>query len=72
MSAAVRALSKAAASTGIIAMMLVLSPSPPLFAQQQLAAVQGTIVDQTGGVLPGVTVTVTNLSTNVSRTTVTN
>ena len=41
-------------------------------AQQQLGAVQGTIVDATGGVLPGATITVVNLATGVSRTTVTN
>ncbi len=45
------------------------SPAP---AQQQLAALQGVVTDQTGGVLPGVTVTVTNLATGVVRTTVTN
>jgi hypothetical protein len=41
-------------------------------AQQQLGAIQGTIVDQSNAVMPGVTVTVTNLDTGVTRTTVTN
>src|SRR5439155_20554100 len=41
-------------------------------AQQQLGAMQGTIVDQTRGVLPGVTVTVTNTDTGIRRTTTTN
>jgi carboxypeptidase family protein/TonB-dependent receptor-like protein len=45
---------------------------PPASAQQQLGAVQGTIVDTTGAVLPGVTVTVTNVDTGVARTTTTN
>lgn len=42
------------------------------FAQQQLGSIQGTITDQTGAVLPGVTVEVTNVATNVARTTVSN
>jgi hypothetical protein len=41
-------------------------------AQQQLGAIQGTITDQTRSVLPGATVTITNLATGVSRTTVSN
>ena len=41
-------------------------------AQQQLGVIQGTIADRTGGVLPGVTVTVTNLDTGVPRTVTTN
>src|SRR4051812_13414947 len=44
----------------------------PLYAQQQLGAIQGTIVDQTRAVLPGVSVTVTNLQTGVARTAITN
>src|SRR2546423_12558211 len=46
--------------------------APPLHAQQRLGAIQGTIADQTGGVLPGVTVTVTNVETGITRTTITN
>jgi hypothetical protein len=41
-------------------------------AQQQLGAIQGTITDQTRALLPGVTVTVTNLDTGVARATTTN
>jgi carboxypeptidase family protein/TonB-dependent receptor-like protein len=41
-------------------------------AQQQLGAIQGTITDQTRGVVPGATVTITNSATGVSRTTVSN
>jgi hypothetical protein len=54
----------------IIALLLV--PPGTASAQQQLGAIQGTITDATGGVLPGVTVTVTNLDTGVTRTTVSN
>ena len=36
------------------------------------ASVSGKVSDATGGVLPGVTVTVTSLATNQSRTAVTN
>src|SRR5205823_4280651 len=47
-------------------------PAAPAAAQQQLGAIQGTVTDQTHAVLPGVTVTVTNLATGVSRATTTN
>jgi hypothetical protein len=53
-----------------LALSLVL-PAPAA-AQRQLVALQGTISDQTGGVLPGVTVTVTNKETGEVRTAVTN
>jgi hypothetical protein len=41
-------------------------------AQQQLGAIQGTITDQTGAVLPGVSVEVTNVATNITRSTTSN
>jgi hypothetical protein len=44
----------------------------PASAQRQLGSIQGTITDQTGAVLPGVTVTVTNKETGEVRTAVTN
>ena len=44
----------------------------PARAQQQLGGIQGTIADQTHGVLPGVAVTVTNLETGVARSATTN
>ncbi|MGH9308407.1 MAG: carboxypeptidase regulatory-like domain-containing protein [Vicinamibacterales bacterium] len=46
----------------------------PALAQAQdfRGAVSGRVIDESGGVLPGVTVTVTNKNTNVSSTTVTN
>ena len=40
--------------------------------QQQLATIQGTITDQTGAVVPGVTVTATGLDTGVARTAISN
>ncbi|MEX2271383.1 MAG: TonB-dependent receptor [Vicinamibacterales bacterium] len=51
---------------------LVLLAAAPAAAQQQLGVIQGTIADRTGGVLPGVTVTVTNLDTGVPRVATTN
>ena len=41
-------------------------------AQPQLGAIQGTITDPSGAVIPGVTVTATNLDTGVGRTTTSN
>lgn len=62
-----------ALAVGVLAAALVIRGSAtPARAQQQLAAIQGVVTDQTGGVLPGVTVTVTNLDTGVARTTTTN
>ena len=40
-------------------------------AQSVMGAIQGTVVDQSGGVLPGATVTVSNTDTGIARTTVT-
>ena len=40
-------------------------------AQSVNGSIQGTVVDQSGGSLPGVMVTVTNTSTGVARTTTT-
>jgi hypothetical protein len=45
---------------------------PSAAAQQQLGAIQGTITDQTGGVLPGVSVTLKNLATGVTLSTASN
>ena len=51
---------------------IVMAIAAPAAAQQQLGGIQGTIADQTHAVIPGVTVTVTNLDTGVARTTTTN
>jgi hypothetical protein len=44
----------------------------PAAAQRQLGAIQGTITDQTGAAVPGVTVTITNKETGEVRTATTN
>ncbi|HSC25810.1 MAG TPA: carboxypeptidase-like regulatory domain-containing protein, partial [Vicinamibacterales bacterium] len=54
-----------------VALAALVAPAP-VDAQQQLGAIQGTVLDQSRAVLPGVTVTVTNLDTGVVRTTTTN
>jgi hypothetical protein len=57
-------------SAGLIALAL----STTAFAQSQAinGTIEGTVTDNQGGVLPGVTVTVTNLDTGDRRTVVTN
>jgi hypothetical protein len=46
----------------------------PAFAQSQAAngTIEGTVADSSGGVLPGVTVTITNTDTGLARSVVTN
>src|SRR3954468_3941837 len=46
----------------------------PVFAQSQAAngTIEGTVADSSGGVLPGVTVTITNADTGLERWVVTN
>ena len=48
------------------ALLLLLLP-PFAYAQSATGDIQGTVVDQSGAVLPGVTVTVTNTATGVQR-----
>ena len=45
--------------------------SAPLFAQGNLATVLGSVKDQSGAVLPGANVTITNVGTGTSRSSVT-
>src|SRR5438105_4753421 len=47
---------------------LILLASTSAFAQDFRGGVNGTVKDGSGGVLPGVTITVTNIETNVSVT----
>ena len=51
-----------------LALGLIVFP-PPAAAQSQAAggAIEGTVTDQSGGVLPGVTVTIRNTATGVTR-----
>jgi hypothetical protein len=58
--------------TWVAAATLLLALPFAAYAQRQLGGIQGTITDQTGAVLPGVTVTVTNKETGEVRTAVTN
>jgi hypothetical protein len=56
------------------ALIVVLALTAPAFAQSQAinGTIEGTILDAQGGVLPGVTVTISNVDTGDSRTVVTN
>jgi hypothetical protein len=58
--------------SGLLALSMAAFAATPARAQQQLGAIQGTITDQTKGVLPGATVTVTNLDTGITRTATSN
>jgi hypothetical protein len=59
-------------STLCLTLLLVTLAAGTATAQTQLGAIQGTITDQSAGVLPGVTVTATQIETGVSRSTVSN
>jgi len=61
-----------AAGRAGLALAFVLSlAGPPAAAQSTNAAIEGTVTDSGGAVLPGVTITVTNEATGLTRTTVT-
>jgi outer membrane receptor protein involved in Fe transport len=57
----------------VVLLLVLLSPlaASPALAQSATGAIQGTIVDQSGGVLPGVTVSATNTETGIARAMVT-
>jgi hypothetical protein len=57
-----------ASTTRALIVLLLLIPTG-LFAQARLTAadIQGTVMDESGAVLPGVTITATNIATNQSR-----
>src|SRR3981081_3015110 len=55
----------------ITALAVVLATVSGAAAQEFRGAITGRVNDKSGGVLPGVTVTATNVATNVSSTTVT-
>ena len=58
----------------ILSGLLSLSMAAPVLAQSQGAngAIEGTVTDSSGGVLPGVTITITNAGTGLERSMVTN
>jgi hypothetical protein len=56
----------------VLIMLLVVAVNGTASAQETTGTITGTTADQTGGVLPGVTVTAKNLDTGFTRTTVTN
>lgn len=56
----------------VLTTILGLVAAAPLAAQSTHGAVVGTVTDETGAVVPGATVTVTDIGTNISRTVVTN
>lgn len=62
------------ARLAVAALALLVAGAPQASAQSQAinGTIEGTIADSSGGVLPGVTVTVTNLETGASSTVVTN
>ena len=53
-------------------LLLCLTLSIPMFAQSSTGAISGIITDESGGALPGVSVTATNAATGASRVAVTN
>src|SRR5512135_1729769 len=52
--------------------VLMLALSPAVMAQSAVGTLSGTVADESGAAIPGVTVTATNHATGVVRTTVTN
>ena len=51
-------------------MTIITTFAAPAAAQSVTGSIQGTVVDQSGAVLPGVTVTLTNTATGTTRTAV--
>ncbi|HEY7056232.1 MAG TPA: carboxypeptidase-like regulatory domain-containing protein, partial [Vicinamibacterales bacterium] len=61
-------------SAGVIGALLTLGLALPAFAQSQAmnGSIEGTVRDDSGALLPGVTVTVTNTDTGASRAVISN
>ena len=56
--------------TGLFCLLaIVWMSNPALYAQGSAAAIQGTVTDSTGAVIPGAAVTATNTETNLQRST---
>jgi hypothetical protein len=62
---------RVARRVGVWALALILAGALPAYAQLDRGTISGTVKDSQGGVVPGVTVTVTNTANQQSRTTVT-
>jgi hypothetical protein len=58
--------------TRLYLLAAVLAAAAPAFAQRTTATIRGTVTDQTGAVVPGVTVTAKNAATGFTRTVTTN
>ena len=56
----------------VLTMLLSLVLTPPDILAQSTAQISGNVTDQSGAVLPGVEVTMTQTDTGLTRTTVTN
>ena len=54
-----------------VVVVLIAVSTPPAFAQLAQGELRGTIVDESGAVLPGVTVTANHVETGTARTTTT-
>ncbi|PYQ61706.1 MAG: hypothetical protein DMF58_03950, partial [Acidobacteria bacterium] len=52
--------------------LIVLACALPAAAQTATARIEGIVHDNTGGILPGATITTTNTGTNATRVDVTN
>jgi hypothetical protein len=65
-------LAKQATVTAGLLIVLTCAAAPTAHAQGTTAVVSGTVVDETGGALPGVTVTIKHVETGLARTLVTN
>ncbi|HET9317606.1 MAG TPA: carboxypeptidase-like regulatory domain-containing protein, partial [Vicinamibacteria bacterium] len=57
-------------AVGVLVMLASLALQPAVSAQDFRGSILGTVSDEQGGAMPGVSVTVTNLNTNVSSTVV--
>ena len=58
--------------SALCALLLTLVLCPALLAQTDLSTIRGTVTDPTGAVIPGVTITLLNTETSISRTVETN
>src|SRR5512136_1167192 len=56
----------------VVAVVLAASAAHPAIAQESRGSISGTVKDNSGGALPGVTVTATKKDTNQATSTVTN